>query len=454
MQAFVDTAQSHSPSPTLDTVLGTGRHGTVFRGTLPHTAETVAVKIGHRGERLFAEAEALTRLAHPHVVALHGVVPTGEIVIEHCGGGTLADALAQRALTTAEIARVISQVLAALNHIHELGWIHGDVTPGNIGLRSNGDAALFDLSLAQPASGATLKLGTPEYAGPVRTASPFLDLRAVAALLLEIVDSAGEAPHTRLSNVVARIDDFMGAGIDAVAPAATPDSQAAAALTAWAREQLAHAVEELAIAAPLAPPPIRRRGGTRDYGPRPGSGESDEHPPQTRRLPTIAVVVAALVVAATALGIEAFAGHRASPAPATAESQPSLNDVFEGLTTSLAATQTLENAGAEWDPSTGTLHIPQAAHGPGSPFPEGFTITEWKVGAPSDQAAIADWDCDGQATLGVYRASSGTWFEFATWQTGAASTVHTIGATGPTPPAPLSVMIDVNGCATPQVKTS
>jgi hypothetical protein len=41
----------------------------------------------------------------------------------------------------------------------------------------------------------------------------------------------------------------------------------------------------------------------------------------------------------------------------------------------------------------------------------------WTVGAPGDEVAVGDWDCDGTPTLTLLRISTGTVYAFLTWAT-------------------------------------
>jgi hypothetical protein len=49
----------------------------------------------------------------------------------------------------------------------------------------------------------------------------------------------------------------------------------------------------------------------------------------------------------------------------------------------------------------------------------------WAVGEPGDQLLVADWDCDGVATVAVVRPASGEVFVFGDWSDAAADLVAT-----------------------------
>ena len=68
--------------------------------------------------------------------------------------------------------RLLYDALLGVNFMHKNGWLHGDLKPGNIGVRGTGEAVLLDLGGATwvPA-GTSLKPkigGTPGYLSPER----------------------------------------------------------------------------------------------------------------------------------------------------------------------------------------------------------------------------------------------------------------------------------------------
>ena len=71
--------------------------------------------------------------------------------------------------------------------------------------------------------------------------------------------------------------------------------------------------------------------------------------------------------------------------------------------------------------------------------------TTWRAGRAGDVAVVADWDCDGQATVASLRASTGEVFVFDRWERSLTvdATVEVVGAT-----ALRAVDPDGDGCAT------
>jgi hypothetical protein len=109
----------------------------------------------------------------------------------------------------------------------------------------------------------------------------------------------------------------------------------------------------------------------------------------------------------------------------------------ETLMVERTAQETLAQAHATWDSDTGVITL--AA-------PSG-SIIHLAVGEPGDVAAIGDWSCDGNETLGVFRPTSSNWFVFDSWDHDSTA-VPTVLHRGDR----LSVVSDGNGCATPIVR--
>jgi len=130
---------------------------------------------------LRAEAEALARLRHDHIVK---VIALGRCS-DPTGGGTLhymatelvpgegLDArleAARRAGTRLPVADVLTfghTLARALHHAHQAGLVHGDVKPGNVRITPAGSAVLIDFGLVRRAGRAEATHGlTPNYAAP------------------------------------------------------------------------------------------------------------------------------------------------------------------------------------------------------------------------------------------------------------------------------------------------
>ncbi|WP_433361171.1 serine/threonine protein kinase [Actinoplanes sp. CA-142083] len=98
------------------------------------------------------------------VLALELAAESAAAALERAGGRGLPDA-----------PRIIAEVCGALAHLHEAGWVHGDLKPGNILLMPDGSARLADFGLAAHLDGTHAYLppgGTSDYVPPERWSEP------------------------------------------------------------------------------------------------------------------------------------------------------------------------------------------------------------------------------------------------------------------------------------------
>ena len=135
--------------------IGAGGMGHVFAAYDPELDRKVAVKLVVSGGlddelRLLREAQALARLAHPNVVAIHDVgVQAGHvwIAMEFVVGETVgAWARASRRSWRA----VLDVLLAAARGVaavHAAGLVHRDLKPGNVMVGADGRVRVMDFGL-------------------------------------------------------------------------------------------------------------------------------------------------------------------------------------------------------------------------------------------------------------------------------------------------------------------
>ena len=110
-------------------------------GILPPTEVEEARRTLDRMGALKKEAEALEAvmgLEHPCIVKFEGALESGAgdpptLVFEFCEGGSLEDILRHHGkLDPLLAAEIFVQIADALAAIHDLGYAHGDIKPGNI----------------------------------------------------------------------------------------------------------------------------------------------------------------------------------------------------------------------------------------------------------------------------------------------------------------------------------
>ncbi len=155
-------------------------------------------------ERYKREAEAGTRLNHPHIQKLLNIDEDRReqyLVVEYIQGCTLRAVLEERApnpLPPEEATRIIIQVCEALAYAHERGVFHRDIKPENIMILESGEIKIIDFGVALLEGsrrvtwrGLSGTVGTPDYMAPEQlrgergTASS--DIYAVGAMFYEML---------------------------------------------------------------------------------------------------------------------------------------------------------------------------------------------------------------------------------------------------------------------------
>ncbi|MCQ1995909.1 serine/threonine-protein kinase [Arthrobacter sp. zg-Y1171] len=138
------------------------------------------------------EVNILARLEHPHLLRMYAVVETDHgagLICGYAAGGSAAGLVAARGpVRPGEAVSILVGIAEALGYLHARGAAHGDVSPGNILLTSEGRPLLADFGsgrlLGEPG---VRRLGTPGFSAPESTdaAEPALgaamDMYALAA---------------------------------------------------------------------------------------------------------------------------------------------------------------------------------------------------------------------------------------------------------------------------------
>src|SRR5262249_58983628 len=167
-------------------LLKSGGMGVVYEARQVRADRLVALKMSKAGAdpaddrraRFRTEAEAIARLAHPHIVQVHEVGEHGGLPffsLEFCPGGSLDRKLNATPLPAAEAAALVETLARAVQAAHDKGVLHRDLKPANVLLDAEGRAKLTDFGLARKLddqgltqSGAVL--GTPPYMAPAQAA--------------------------------------------------------------------------------------------------------------------------------------------------------------------------------------------------------------------------------------------------------------------------------------------
>lgn len=183
--------------------VGHGIFGAVFRAWHRQMEKTIAVKVlfqileqEDRGfQRFHREAQAISAFMHPNIVKVYdfGVSTQGRpyIVMDYVEGHNLKDLLkAKTYLPQDRAIPIFVQVVDALGHMHDSGFLHRDIKPDNIIVHDTtfqkDFATLVDFGIAKRLNEPREKrltvdgtvVGTPAYMSPEQIMGNEIDNRS------------------------------------------------------------------------------------------------------------------------------------------------------------------------------------------------------------------------------------------------------------------------------------
>jgi serine/threonine protein kinase len=142
----------------IDTVLGSGGMGIVYRAYDPQLARSLAIKVVRRAgddtqgrARLVREAQSLARLSHPNVCHVYDVGTEGEevwLAMELIDGVQLRQWAGERRQRE-EILSVLLGAAEGISAAHNAGLVHRDIKPENVLVTRDNRAIVTDFGLAR-----------------------------------------------------------------------------------------------------------------------------------------------------------------------------------------------------------------------------------------------------------------------------------------------------------------
>ncbi|MFO0929449.1 MAG: serine/threonine-protein kinase [Gemmataceae bacterium] len=301
------------PRYEIEELLGRGGMGAVYRAHDRLLHRRVALKVirpeafsHHLRERFLAEARAVARMSHPHIVTIFDVgewQPPGGgpsmpyLALEYVPGGSLSRRAGTEPLTPAEAARLVRLLARAMHHAHAQGIVHRDLKLDNVLLADRCDEPGLNTALGCPkvtdfglarqvtadhrlsTTGAVM--GTPTYMAPEQAegapdVGPPADVYALGVILYRLLTGRVPFSDPSLVNLRYKVCHETPPPIRQLRPevpeelericlaalAKAPADRPTAAGAGRPTRQLVHRFEETTLVAPPAvppPPPVRSR---------------------------------------------------------------------------------------------------------------------------------------------------------------------------------------------------
>jgi serine/threonine-protein kinase len=218
---FIRKAESQVQLPgyELESLLGRGGMGEVWRARQTSLGRSVAVKLlppklaqdSEFVARFAKESTALAALSHPNIIQIidRGVAENHYyFVMELVGGQALRERVSGGKLAAPEALRVLRQIASAIEHAHEKGVIHRDLKPENILVDERGHVKVADFGLANIEKGdealhltqTSVAMGTLNYMAPeqrrdAKHVDGRADLFSLGVIFYELL--TGEVPVGR-----------------------------------------------------------------------------------------------------------------------------------------------------------------------------------------------------------------------------------------------------------------
>src|SRR5437763_4583015 len=148
----------------IDSKLGDGGMGVVYRAFDTHLDRAVAIKVlrpdattsPERRRRFVQEAKSASALNHPSIIHIYDIGsanlpegPTDFIAMELAPGKTLGQCIGKNGLSLKDTLKYGIQIADALARAHAAGIVHRDLKPANVMVADDGRVKLLDFGLAK-----------------------------------------------------------------------------------------------------------------------------------------------------------------------------------------------------------------------------------------------------------------------------------------------------------------
>jgi serine/threonine protein kinase len=229
--------------------LGRGAMGVVYEAYDPIIERRIAIKTVRTDAfdqdglkevlpRFEREAKASGKLSHPNIVTTYDFGQddgTAYMVMEFVAGKPLSELLGEHAsFPLDDSVRIVTQILAALEHAHRNGVVHRDIKPANVLVLPDGGIKVTDFGIARLESStmtqAGHRLGSPQSMSPEQVLGKDVDRRSdifsTGIILYELL--TGEKPFhgeslTAVMHQVLKVDPPPPSELDHTLPHAVDD---------------------------------------------------------------------------------------------------------------------------------------------------------------------------------------------------------------------------------------
>ena len=194
--------QEHFPDLDQIQLIGRGGMGAVYKARQKSLDRITALKIlppeigkdPDFAQRFTREAQAMAKLSHANIVAIHDFGQRGELfyfLMEFVDGLNLRQVLNAGNISPAEALAIVPQICDALQYAHDRGIVHRDIKPENILMDKDGQVKIADFGLAKLV-GLTHPADTPENDDQTSTPVSSGDSGGSGAGVEELVVTSGK----------------------------------------------------------------------------------------------------------------------------------------------------------------------------------------------------------------------------------------------------------------------